>query len=45
MIPEAKTAVDGAIYDPSSNLFLFEDVKARRVVVLITVVLEDSINA
>jgi len=45
MIPEAKTNVDGAIYDPSSNLFLFEDVKARRVGDLITVVLEESINA
>lgn len=45
MIPEAKTTVDGAIYDPSSNLFLFEDVKARRVGDLITVVLEESINA
>ncbi len=45
MIPEAKTAVDGAIYDPSSNLFLFEDVKARRVGDLITIVLDESINA
>ncbi len=45
MIPEAKTTVDGAIYDASSNLFLFEDVKARRVGDLITVVLEESINA
>ena len=45
MVPEAKTTVDGAIYDPSSNLFLFEDVKARRVGDLITVVLEESINA
>lgn len=45
MIPEAKTAIDGAIYDPTYNLFLFEDVKARRVGDLITVVLEESINA
>ena len=45
MIPEPKTTVDGAIYDPSYNLFLFEDVKARRVGDLITVVLEESINA
>ncbi len=45
MIPAAKTTIDGAIYDPSYNLFLFEDVKARRVGDLITVVLEESINA
>ena len=45
MIPETKTVVDGAIYDSSSNLFLFEDVKARRVGDLITVILEESINA
>jgi flagellar L-ring protein precursor FlgH len=45
MMPEPKTTVDGAIYDTSSNLFLFEDVKARRVGDLITVVLEESINA
>jgi len=45
MIPETKTTVDGAIYDSSTNLFLFEDVKARRVGDLITVVLEESINA
>jgi flagellar L-ring protein precursor FlgH len=44
-LPEVKTTVDGAIYDPSFNLFLFEDVKARRVGDLITVVLEESINA
>ncbi len=45
VIPEAKETVDGAIYDPSYNLFLFEDVKARRVGDLITIVLEESINA
>lgn len=45
ILPEAKSTVDGAIYDPSYNLFLFEDVKARRVGDLITVVLEESINA
>ncbi len=45
VIPEAKSTIDGAIYDPSSNLFLFEDVKARRVGDLITIVLEESINA
>ncbi len=45
VLPETKTMVDGAIYDPSYNLFLFEDVKARRVGDLITVVLEESINA
>ena len=44
-IPEQKTTIDGAIYDPSYNLFLFEDVKARRVGDLITVVLQESINA
>ena len=44
-MPETKTTIDGAIYDTSSNLFLFEDVKARRVGDLITVVLEESINA
>jgi len=44
-LPEMKVVVDGAIYDPSYNLFLFEDVKARRVGDLITVVLEESINA
>lgn len=45
VILEAKTTIDGAIYDPSYNLFLFEDVKARRVGDLITVVLQESINA
>ena len=45
VIPESKTTIDGAIYDPSYNLFLFEDVKARRVGDLITVILEESINA
>ncbi len=45
LIPEAKTTIDGAIYDSSYNLFLFEDVKARRVGDLITVVLQESINA
>ena len=45
MIPEAKSTIDGAIYDPSLNLFLFEDVKARRIGDLITVVLEEKINA
>ena len=45
VIPEAKTTVDGAIYDSAYNLFLFEDVKARRVGDLITVVLQESINA
>ena len=45
VIPEAKSTIDGAIYDPSYNLFLFEDVKARRVGDLITIVLEESINA
>ncbi len=44
-LPELKVVVDGAIYDPSYNLFLFEDVKARRVGDLITVVLDESINA
>ena len=45
VIPEAKDTIDGAIYDPSYNLYLFEDVKARRVGDLITVVLQESINA
>ena len=45
VIPESKPIIDGAIYDSSYNLFLFEDVKARRVGDLITVVLQESINA
>ena len=45
VIPEQKTTIDGAIYDAPYNLFLFEDVKARRVGDLITVVLQESINA
>ena len=45
VISEAKDTIDGAIYDPSYNLYLFEDVKARRVGDLITVVLQESINA
>ena len=45
VIPEPKTTIDGAIYDPTYNLFLFEDVKARRVGDLITIVLQESINA
>ena len=45
VIPEAKDTIDGAIYDSSYNLYLFEDVKARRVGDLITVVLQESINA
>ena len=44
-LPEAKITIDGAIYDPAYNLYLFEDVKARRVGDLITVILEESINA
>ncbi len=45
VIPEGKATIDGAIYDPAYNLFLFEDVKARRVGDLITVILQESINA
>ena len=37
VIPEPKMTIDGAIYDQTYNLFLFEDVKARRVGDLITI--------
>jgi len=45
IIPPTKSKIDGAIYDVTQNLFLFEDVKARRVGDLITVILEESTNA
>lgn len=45
IVPELKKQADGAIYDSSNNLFLFEDVKARRVGDMITVILQESTNA
>lgn len=45
VLPEFKKPVDGAIYDVSNNLFLFEDIKARRVGDVITVILQESTNA
>ena len=38
-------SIDGAIYTDVNNQFLFEDIKARRVGDLITVLLEESTNA
>ncbi len=40
-----RTSVNGSIYHASNNRFLFEDIKARRVGDLITVILEEKTNA
>lgn len=43
-VPE-RTQANGSIYHASNNRFLFEDIKARRVGDLITVILEEKTNA
>ena len=43
--PPARTEANGSIYHMSTNRFLFEDVKARRVGDTITVILEEATNA
>lgn len=43
--PTARLESDGSIYHASSNRYLFEDVKARRVGDILTVLLEENTNA
>lgn len=45
IVIEKNIAVNGSIYHSTSNRFLFEDLKARRVGDLITVILEEQTNA
>lgn len=45
VMPAPRTLVNGSIYHPRTNQFLFEDLKARRVGDLITVILEEKTNA
>ncbi len=45
VMPEARSEVDGAIYHPSNNQFLFGDIKARRVGDLLTVILQEQTDA
>ncbi len=45
IIVEKNATVNGSIYHSSNNRFLFEDLKARRVGDLITVILEEQTNA
>lgn len=42
---EPRADVNGSIYHASSNMFLFEDLKARRIGDLITVILDEQTNA
>lgn len=45
VVPEPRTTINGSIYHASTNRFLFEDLKARRVGDLITVILQEKTNA
>lgn len=45
IVIERAATLNGSIYHSSSNRFLFEDLKARRVGDLITVILEEKTNA
>lgn len=45
IVIEKTATVNGSIYNSNSNRFLFEDLKARRVGDLITVILEEQTNA
>ena len=45
VMPEAKATYDGGLFYASSNLYLFEDIKATRVGDLLTVVLSEQTNA
>ena len=45
VMPAPRSMVDGSIYNANNNRFLFEDIKARRVGDLITVILEEKTNA
>ena len=44
-MPEAKVQPDGGLFYASTNLYIFEDIKATRVGDLITVVLTEATNA
>lgn len=44
-MPEAKVQADGGLFYASTNLYIFEDIKAMRVGDLITVVLTEATNA
>ena len=44
-ISQPRTVVNGTIYHESTNLFLFEDVTARRVGDILTVILEEKTDA
>lgn len=44
-MPEAKVQPDGGLFYASTNLYIFEDIKAMRVGDLITVVLTEATNA
>lgn len=44
-MPEAKAQPDGGLFYASTNLYIFEDIKATRVGDLITVVLTEETNA
>lgn len=43
--PPPRNDINGSIYHASTNRFLFEDIKARRVGDTITVILEEATNA
>lgn len=45
VMPAPRSMANGSIYHASNNRFLFEDIKARRVGDLITVILEEKTNA
>lgn len=45
VMPAPRTLVNGSIYHASTNRYLFEDIKARRVGDLITIILEEKTNA
>jgi flagellar L-ring protein precursor FlgH len=45
VMPEAKSTYDGGLFYASSNLYIFEDIKATRVGDLLTVVLSEETNA
>ena len=44
-MPEAKAQVDGGLFYASTNLYIFEDIKATRIGDLLTVVLTEATNA
>lgn len=45
VMPEEKVSYDGGLFYASSNLYIFEDIKATRVGDLLTVVLSEQTNA